>query len=97
MARAIRWRTKGPDDFLTGAAVVRIYLCTFERGKIVQPETNTTLIKARLEREGWELVGGTRHDKYRKGNDFIMVPRHSRVSPYVARQIAKAAGWGRGR
>ena len=61
-------------------------------------ETSTTRIKARLEREGWELVGGTKHDKYRKdGMRTIMVPRHRVVSSYVAEQIAKAAGWKEGR
>jgi len=60
----------------------------------MQHETNTGRIKARLEREGWELVGGTKHDKYRKaGQPAIMVPRHRSVSPLVAQSIAKAAGW----
>jgi predicted RNA binding protein YcfA (HicA-like mRNA interferase family) len=62
----------------------------------MQPETNTEKIKARLEKEGWELVGGTKHDKYRKpGMPSIMVPRHRKVTPGVARAIAKAAGWER--
>lgn len=57
-------------------------------------ETNTAEIKARLEREGWTLVGGTEHDKYRKsGQSSIMVPRHRTVTPGVARSIAEAAGW----
>ncbi len=60
----------------------------------MQFETNTAKIKARLEKEGWELVGGTKHDKYRKGGlPAIMVPRHRVVTPGVARSIAKAAGW----
>lgn len=60
----------------------------------MQHETNTAKIKARLEREGWELVGGTKHDKYRKpGSPSIMVPRHRVVTPGVAQSIAKAAGW----
>jgi hypothetical protein len=60
----------------------------------MQNETNTAKIKARLESEGWELVGGTKHDKYRKaGFPAIMVPRHRTVTPGVARSIAKAAGW----
>lgn len=60
----------------------------------MQHETNTSKIKARLEREGWELVGGARHDKYRKaGKASIMVPRHRSVTPGVAQSIAKAAGW----
>lgn len=62
----------------------------------MQHETNTGKIKARLEREGWELVGGTKHDKYRKaGHDPIMVPRHRVVTLGVAQSIAKAAGWAR--
>ena len=60
----------------------------------MQPETNTAKIKARLEKEGWELVGGARHDKYRKpGKPSIMVPRHRTVTVGVARSISKAAGW----
>jgi hypothetical protein len=75
------------------ASLVCIYLHT-KRGRLVQHETNTSKIKARLEREGWELVGGTKHDKYRKvGRPAIMVPRHRVVTPGVAQSIAKAAGW----
>lgn len=60
----------------------------------MQYETNTSKIKARLEREGWELAGGTKHDKFRKpGKPAIMVPRHRTVTPGVARSIAVAAGW----
>jgi len=60
----------------------------------VRLETNTSKIKARLEREGWERSDGTKHDKYRKpGHPTIMVPRHRTVTPGVARSIAKAAGW----
>ena len=60
----------------------------------MQYETNTGKIKARLEREGWEFVGGTKHDKYRKaGQPSIMVPRHRSVTPGVAQSIARAAGW----
>ncbi len=62
----------------------------------MQHETSTSKIKARLEREGWELVGGTKHDKYRKpDHPSIMVPRHRTVTPGVAQSIAKAAGWSR--
>jgi predicted RNA binding protein YcfA (HicA-like mRNA interferase family) len=54
----------------------------------------TNRIKARLTREGWENVGGSRHDKFRKpGHHSIMVPRHCMVTPGVAESIAKAAGW----
>lgn len=60
----------------------------------MQHETNTGKIIARLKREGWENVGGTKHTKFRKvGRLPIMVPRHRTVSPGVAQSIAKAAGW----
>ncbi|WP_246672234.1 MULTISPECIES: hypothetical protein [unclassified Mesorhizobium] len=58
------------------------------------PETNTAKIKARLEREGWQLGGGSKHDKYKMaGRSTIMVPRHKTVTPLGACSIAKAAGW----
>ena len=58
-------------------------------------ETNTRKIVARLEREGWTSVGGAKHDKCRHPNKpgAIIVPRHTTLSPKVARSIAKAAGW----
>jgi predicted RNA binding protein YcfA (HicA-like mRNA interferase family) len=60
----------------------------------MQHETSTSKIIARLEREGWENVGGTKHTKFRKaGMNTIMVPRHRAVTPGVAASIAKAAGW----
>ena len=60
----------------------------------MQWETSSAKIVARLEREGWENVGGTRHAKFRKpGHSPIMVPRHRTVTPGVAQSIAKAAGW----
>ncbi len=60
----------------------------------MQYETSTKKIKARLEYDGWEMVGGSKHDKYRKvGQPAIMVPRHKVVTAGVARSIAKAAGW----
>ena len=60
----------------------------------MQHETNTAKITARLLREGWEDVGGTKHSKFRKaGRSAIMVPRHRTVTPGVAASIAKAAGW----
>lgn len=62
----------------------------------MQHETNTARIIARLQREGWEDVGGTKHSKFRKpGHPAIMVPRHRTVSPGVAASIARAAGWTR--
>jgi hypothetical protein len=60
----------------------------------MQHETNTAKIVARLEREGWENVGGTKHAKFRKtGHSPIIVPRHRTVTAGVAKSIARAAGW----
>lgn len=60
----------------------------------MQYETNAAKIMARLEKDGWENVGGTKHAKFRKlGHLPIMVPRHRTVTPGVAQSIAKAAGW----
>lgn len=60
------------------------------------PETSSRKIKARLEREGWINRGGGSHDLYkhpdRKG-ERIAVPRHTTLSPGVARTIARQAGW----
>lgn len=71
---------------------MRIYLRT--GGEYMQHETNSRKIIARLEREGWENVGGTKHTKLRKpGVGTIMVPRHRVVTSGVAQSIAKAAGW----
>ncbi len=68
------------------------YICA--NGRLMQHETNTANIIARLERDGWENVGGTKHSKFRKpGAGTIMVPRHRVVTPGVAQSIAKAAGW----
>lgn len=59
-------------------------------------ETNTRRIIARLMRENWSNIGGGNHDKFtnaaREGV-LIIVPRHRTVSPGVARDIAKRAGW----
>jgi hypothetical protein len=57
-------------------------------------ETNTAKVVRRLEAEGWENTGGTRHTKFRKaGRPPIMVPRHRTLTLGVAQAIAKAAGW----
>ena len=59
------------------------------------PETNTRKIVARLKREGWVSVGA-KHDKFvhpDKQGQVILVPRHTTVTPGVARSIAKVAGW----
>jgi predicted RNA binding protein YcfA (HicA-like mRNA interferase family) len=63
---------------------------------MASPETNTSKVVARLKREGWQGQPGGRHDVYkhpkRKGCR-IVVPRHRTLSPGVAREIAKMAGW----
>lgn len=61
----------------------------------MQHETNTSKIIARLEREGWRNVGGSKHTKFTKVGirTAIMVPRHRTVSAGVAKSIATAAGW----
>ena len=58
-------------------------------------ETNTAAVIRRLLADGWELVGGGSHDKYRHAckPGLIMVPRHRTLTPGVARSIHKAAGW----
>ena len=59
------------------------------------PETNTRKINARLEREGWLNIDGKKHDVFRhpRKSGRVVVARHRVQSPYVARQIAKDAGW----
>jgi predicted RNA binding protein YcfA (HicA-like mRNA interferase family) len=59
-------------------------------------ETNSRKIVARLQREGWTKVGGSKHDKYehpQRPGVLIVVPRHTKLSFGVARFIAKKAGW----
>ena len=59
-------------------------------------ETSTKKIIQRLAKDGWFLHRhGAGHDIYRhptiKG--IVTVPRHKKLSPGVARTIAKKAGW----
>jgi predicted RNA binding protein YcfA (HicA-like mRNA interferase family) len=59
-------------------------------------ETSTAKIRKRLEQEAWHLArNGANHDIYRHDEKglFATIPRHQTVSPDVARQIAKVAGW----
>jgi len=60
-----------------------------------QFETNTRKIVARLEREGWENIGGGKHDVFRHPQKpaKVVVPRHREQTAGVARSIAKSAGW----
>ena len=59
------------------------------------PETSTRRIIRRLEAEGWVNRGGGRHDvlNIHSGNTVSPYPGIAEVSPFVARQIAKLAGW----
>jgi predicted RNA binding protein YcfA (HicA-like mRNA interferase family) len=59
-------------------------------------ETTTRKVIARLEREGWVKTHGARHDKFDHETNpkiTLIVPRHRELSPGVARDIAKKAGW----
>jgi predicted RNA binding protein YcfA (HicA-like mRNA interferase family) len=59
-------------------------------------ETSRAKIVRRLEREGWINRGGGNHDVFThpaRPGVIIVVPRHRTLSPGVARQIAKLAGW----
>ena len=59
-------------------------------------ETNTRKVVARLEREGWHKIHGGNHDKFENEEHpglTLIVPRHRELSPGVARDIAKKAGW----
>jgi len=62
----------------------------------MQPETRQAKVVARLASEGWVSEGGAKHKKFAhaaKPGVKILVPRHKELSPGVARNIAKAAGW----
>jgi predicted RNA binding protein YcfA (HicA-like mRNA interferase family) len=59
-------------------------------------ETSARKITRRLRQEGWILMHGGNHDKFEhpdKPGVLITVPRHKEVSPKVARNIARDAGW----
>jgi predicted RNA binding protein YcfA (HicA-like mRNA interferase family) len=59
-------------------------------------ETSSRKIASRLQKEGWTVEHGTEHDIFRNPNFpnvRIAVPRHRELSPGVARDIAKLAGW----
>jgi predicted RNA binding protein YcfA (HicA-like mRNA interferase family) len=58
-------------------------------------ERNRAKVVARLQREGWQNLGGARHDKFRHSDrpEPIIVPRQRTLSRGVARAIAKAARW----
>lgn len=52
--------------------------------------------KRDLERElstaGWVKTGGSKHDKWTKGDLTVMVPRHAEIKDQMADVIRKEAG-----
>jgi predicted RNA binding protein YcfA (HicA-like mRNA interferase family) len=63
-------------------------------------ETKAGPIRRRLERDGWYLARrGSAHDVYRHPDiaGIVTLPRHPKLSPAVARSIARKAGWGKQR
>ena len=59
-------------------------------------ETDRAKVVARLLNDGWILARhGAEHGIYNRvpPPSAISVPRHRTLSPGVARQIAKGAGW----
>jgi predicted RNA binding protein YcfA (HicA-like mRNA interferase family) len=59
-------------------------------------ETNRAKIIRRLAQEGWRLArNGAEHDIFDHPSkaSVLSVPRHRTLTPGVARQIAKVAGW----
>ena len=59
-------------------------------------ETNRAKVVRRLEADAWVGTSGGRHDVFKtpsRPGATIVVPRHRTLSPGVARDIAKRAGW----
>jgi len=58
-------------------------------------EVNRAKIVRRLSKEGWTNEGGKKHDADSHPDfDFpVIVPRHKTLTPGVARDIARVAGW----
>jgi predicted RNA binding protein YcfA (HicA-like mRNA interferase family) len=77
---------------LQSTAEVRKYL---RIGDISLIETDRRKVVARLERDGWVVRHGGEHDVYKHPNrpGRIVIPRHRKISPGVARTIAGQAGW----
>lgn len=45
-----------------------------------------------LEQNGFKKVGGTKHDKYQKGNRVTSVPRHREIKNTTFKQIMRETG-----
>ena len=59
-------------------------------------ETDRAKVVRRLKSENWIGTAGARHDVFKNVGKLgvtIAVPRHRTLSPSVARDIAKKAGW----
>lgn len=59
-------------------------------------ETNTRRIVSRLRAEGWQRVGGSRHEVFAhpaRPGAFVVLSRQKEQSIGVARDAAKTAGW----
>lgn len=59
------------------------------------PEMSRAKVVRRLEREGWINEGGGKHDVFRHPGCGLVfaLPRHRVLSPGVARDLARIAGW----
>jgi predicted RNA binding protein YcfA (HicA-like mRNA interferase family) len=65
-------------------------------GDVPTIETETRKIIARLRRDGWVDIGGSKHDKFEhvdRPDVLMVIPRHKQQSLGVARSIARLAGW----
>jgi mRNA interferase HicA len=81
---------------LDTSGYVRLYGRTKTAGPMTTIETNRAKIVRRLGMEGWRLLrNGSEHDVYDHASKpgVLTVPQHRSLSPGVARQIAKVAGW----
>ena len=45
-----------------------------------------------LRKNGWEKVGGTKHEKWIKGDETETLPRHNEISENLAKAIIKRRG-----
>jgi predicted RNA binding protein YcfA (HicA-like mRNA interferase family) len=76
---------------------LHLHILAAQRGHAMASiKTNSRKIVARLQREGWTKVGGSKHDKYehpQRLGVLIVVPRHTKRSIGMARFVAKKAGW----
>lgn len=61
-----------------------------ERGEKV---TKRLELERELRNAGFECMGGARHDKFVNGSGaVVMLPRHTEINEFTARQIRREAG-----